>query len=199
MFYFSPQVGITLNMVFTFGEFKETYLRILKLLYQKDNNGTLLKKPKLSILDGKSFDKVYNNIAKKVNQKDKDVLDKSSIDYVKKELKSYKGKKSPNKLKLINAILPPLENLNTNIQNFLYSKENPKNITTRDLICYSYTLEPHIKNCKLAKDVYDAYQEELKNRSEEEKRINQGTSPYVYDVKHVNDFISHFKWDDLKS
>ncbi len=183
----------TLSNVFTFGEFKESYMKILEVFYKKDNNGEERKHPKLSFWDGKSFDKIYNNINNKLKKPDNTLLTKHFINYALRELKSYKGRKSPNKLNLVQEIIRILKNLSSNISKFLSeSKKTIEKSSTRDLICYMKFLEPHLK-CEAVRKIYDIYCHAYNSRPLEEKEINMATTPILYNLKPVEDYVEELK------
>ncbi len=55
--------------IFTVNEFKETYVKALAEYYQKDDKGNEQPKPKLSVLDGYSYDKMCRDIQKITGKK----------------------------------------------------------------------------------------------------------------------------------
>ena len=183
----------TLSNVFTFGEFRESYMKILEVFYKKDNNGREREKPKLSFWDGKSFDKVYNNIYNKSKESANTLLTKDFIDYALRELNSYKGKKSPNKLNLVQEVIKTLQKVYGYFNGFLSdSEEKIRKFSTRDLICYMNVLQPHLK-CKKVKEIYNIYCDVYNTRPSDEKKNNFGTTALVYNVEVVKNYVEKLK------
>lgn len=142
--------------VFTIKNFKSVYLQILHGWYRKDNKGEQLKKPKLGILDGQSYDKTYKAIEKMVSKftNENELLKSNMLNKVQKELKKYKGEKSPNKLKYVKKVLYYINMTNDNIENmvrYLVTRNDPTSI--RD---YVKILENHLE-CHEIKKLYDLY------------------------------------------
>ncbi len=107
------------EMVVTCGEFKNTVLKIFEALLAAPTL-EVRKKPKLSIFDGGSFDKMYKQLEKLINEWGKyqgeeltkfnlRAVDDSDCKKLIKVLKGYKGKNSPHKLKIVKELLQRLE------------------------------------------------------------------------------------------
>lgn len=104
--------------VFTWGEYKEYCFPLIKAAFGEEatemSKSFKKSKPKLSLFDGRSFDKMYNDFKKALSSIKNNTVGKNDKKKLLAILNKYKGKRSPGKLAeknqlvdFINANRPP--------------------------------------------------------------------------------------------
>ena len=98
--------------VFTWGEYKEYCFPLIKAAFGEEatemSKGFKKSKPKLSLFDGRSFDKMYNDFKKALSSIKNNTVGEKDKKKLLAILNKYKGKRSPGKLaeknRLVNFI-----------------------------------------------------------------------------------------------